>query len=91
MSDKAYEKLIQNIKKINKQEKIIYLGKMISDTVCDINGLKLNKDDLIFSEHIITGYQGVDKTIEPLKIGDLVLVFKLSDSKYAVIERMVNG
>lgn len=91
MSDKAYEKLIQNIKKINKQEQTIYLGKMISDTICEINGLRLDNNDLIYAEHLITGYQGVDKTIGKIKAGDLVLVIKLNNSKFAVTERMVSG
>jgi hypothetical protein len=89
MSDKAYEKLIQNIKKINKQEQTTYLGRMISDTVCDINGLRLDNSDLVYAQHLITGYQGVEETIGTLKAGDLVVVLKISSSKFAVIERMV--
>lgn len=90
MSDKAYEKLIQNSKKINKQEQIIYIGKMISDTVCEINGLRLDNSDLVYAEHLITGYQGVDKTIGRIRSGDMVLVIKINANKFAVTERVVS-
>lgn len=90
MSDKAYEKFIQSIIKINKQEQTIYIGQMLSNTMCEINGLRLDNSDLIYSEHLITGFQVADKTVPPIKSGDLVLVLKLNSSKFAIVDRMVN-
>lgn len=91
MSDRPYEKLIDCLKGLNNvQQRTIYMGQMLSVNSCQINALKLTSDDLLFSEHLITGYQSADAYIEPLDKGDIVLALKLNEDKYIIVERLVS-
>lgn len=90
MSDKPYENLISCIKGLNSSHQTVYLGQMLSSNSCQINNLKLASDDLLFSEHLVTGYQGEDIYIKSLAKGDYVLVLKLNEEKYIIVERLVS-
>ena len=93
MNDKGYEKLIAAIKQLTATKNNILLGVMLSSNSCKINELQLDRDDLYIAEHLTTGYlrnNGDTYTsVEGLKTGDLVLVCKICDEKYAIIERLV--
>lgn len=93
MNDKGYEKLIAAIKQLTATKNNILLGVMLSSNSCKINELQLDRDDLYIAEHLITGYLRTNgdthTSVERLKVGDLVLVCKISDEKYAIIERLV--
>ncbi|WP_455714677.1 DUF2577 family protein [Anaerosporobacter sp.] len=93
MNDKGYEKLIVAIKQLCASKNNILLGVMLSSNSCKINELQLDRDDLYIAEHLTTGYLRFNEdtytNVEKLKLGDLVLVCKISDEKYAIIERLV--
>lgn len=73
-----------------KNEKGVFLATMESATEVNISGLILEREDLLFSEHLLTGYKTADgKTVGALEKGDTVLLKQLSDEKYAVIERVI--
>lgn len=92
MSDKGYAKLISIIKTLA-ETKDIMIGTMKTGTVCQVNELLLEADDYYMSEHLQTGYvikqdDGYAE-VDPLRQGDIVLVAKINDEKYVVIERLV--
>lgn len=78
----SYEKIIQIIRKefnrMNQNQ--IRIAVMSGPTSCRMNHLDLDKEDLLFSEHLLNG---------KLKNGDMVLVVKISEEKFAVIEKLV--
>lgn len=55
------------------------LAEMTGETECDIGDLTLDSDDLLVADHL----KG------KLKTGDTVLVQRLDDETYAIIERLV--
>lgn len=76
------------------------LGIMQDAASCIAGDLLLSGDDLLVAEHLKTGYHyAVDNTvpslkndstfIEPLKEGDTVIIYRLSDEKYVILERVV--
>ena len=76
----------------------LQLGEMSSKTVCMVGDLKLEKDDYLISQHLteheITieepGYnKKTVKVYSRLKKGDIVLVQRISDEQYVIIERLV--
>lgn len=93
MNDIGYEKLLGIIKKVNSKKQNIYIGTMQSGDTCKINSLLLEREDLYISEHLVTGYV-IEKNDEyqqvgELKKGDIVLVIRISDDKFCVLERIV--
>ena len=94
----GYEKLIHMMK--NKDtSKNIFVTEMTSSDSCTVNGLPLNSDDLYITEHltvkvvnevVMNGEHAITVTYtEPLKKGDKVVVVKIDETKYAVLERVV--
>ncbi len=55
------------------------LAEMVGEKECDIGDLTLDGDDLLVADHL----KG------KLKTGDTVLVQRLDDETYAIIERLV--
>lgn len=55
------------------------LAEMTAETKCDIGDLVLDNDDLLVADHL----KG------KLKKGDTVLVQRVNDETYAIIERLV--
>ena len=46
-------------------------------------------DDLVFAQHLLTGYSAAeDRFIPPIQTGDKVLVIKLSDECFAVVAKL---
>lgn len=106
----GYEKLIMTIRKEGARNNppSIFIGEMTSKNECAIGSLSLDKEDLLFAEHLTkkivseidikaddkkvskTGINDKSKYIEPLKKGDKVLLYKVSEEKYVVIERVVS-
>lgn len=92
MSDKPYEKLFYEVNKISsEQQKTIIKATMKTSSSITLGDIPLDTDDLVISEHLKTGYYiSPEQFIEPLKAGDTVLLLKLSDEQYAIIERLVS-
>lgn len=81
----------------------IGIGEMTSSDSCKIGSLELDNDDLLIAEHLTKNYMHKLKIdvssshtvtdnseyIKPLKKGDVVLLIRISEEKYAIIERMV--
>lgn len=87
----GYDKLINTIKNLNPKGKNIYITTMDSPTSCKVNNLPLESDDLLIAEHLTTGWLKDGGTfIEPLKEGDIVLLIRLDDTRYIVLERLVS-
>lgn len=87
-----YEKIISQMRREGARgnEKGVFLGEMESATEVNAGGLLLEREDLLFAEHLLTGYVAEDGTkIGALKKGDTVLLKRLSAEKYAVIERVI--
>lgn len=77
MSDKGYEKMIACISKLNESRQEIYLATMDTSTTLHINELALDKEDLLKND-----------CITDLKEGDTVLVAKINDEQYVIMERV---
>ncbi len=85
----GYERLIKFIDGRQRPERNIRIGEMTANLGCEIGELVLFKDDLVFSEALLTGYyEGEDSFVPPLKKGDKVLVLKISGELYAVVARL---
>lgn len=81
----------------------LQLGVMTGASSCKVGDLSLDADDLYFPDHLLIRVatkvrvsfdeHGVfhDETeyIEPLKAGDLVVLYRLSDTRYIVLGRVV--
>lgn len=86
----GYERIINMMKNSKDSATNLFITNMDSPNACRVNNLLLRGDDLLISQHLATGwYKDKDTFIEPLKAGDMVIVVKLNDTKYAVLERMV--
>lgn len=77
MSDRPYEKLINSIKFLNTPDRLIYLGIMKSATSVVIGELQLSSEDLMVNTELLD-----------LKEGDRVLVIKVTNDRYAIVERL---
>lgn len=78
----------------------IQIGIMENAETCRIGKLVLTKGDLLIAEHLKTGYYyNIDRDnpetkndstfIKPLKAGDKVAVYRMSDTLYIILERLV--
>lgn len=76
------------------------IGVMKNATTCELGTQEIDKDFLLVAEHLITGYhKAVNNTspstkndntfVGPLKKGDMVLLYKLNDENYIILERLV--
>jgi hypothetical protein len=86
----GYEKIIKIMQSQTGSSDNIFIAIMDSSRSCTVNGLKLTSTDLLIAEHLTTGwYKDAYTQIEPLKQGDTVVVVRLSETKYAILERVV--
>ncbi len=94
----GYEKLLKIISNLNTSTPNTYLTTMESASSCRVGDLLLESEDFLIAEHLKTGY--VKKIIqsdgavtveyaEPLKQDDMVILMKLNNKKYAILERVV--
>lgn len=78
----------------------IQIGIMTGPASCKAGRLILSDDDLLIAEHLKTGYHRAvcaddpskkDEStfIEPLKSGDKVALYRISDELYIILERLV--
>lgn len=87
-----YEEILKVIQKEGKKgnTESIHIGTMTGGTSCKIGELPLSGNDLLIAEHLRTGYQKDKNTfIGPLKSGDKVAIYRISDEKYVILERLV--
>lgn len=89
----GYEKIIGLMQQQAQKPSSFSLTTMTSPTSCKIDKLFLDGDDLYIADHLKSGwYKNEGEAmvyVEPLKAGDMVLIFKINDAKYAVVERLV--
>lgn len=73
----------------------LYMTTMDTAKTCTVNNLKLTEEDLLISEHLTSKYlleyaDGTCTYSEPIQAGDTVLVVKINDSLFAILERLVS-
>lgn len=98
----AYEELLNVMRNEGKKDNTapIQVGVMTGAASCRIGKLTLSESDLLIAEHLKTGYHYAvyddkpskkDKNtfIGPLKSGDNVAVYRISDERYMILERLV--
>lgn len=79
----GYEKLINIMRGEASRNNVKYpvkIAVMTSQTTCTYGNMELDAEDLLFAEHL---------TKTTLKKGDVVLIVKVSEDRYALIERVV--
>lgn len=99
----AYERIIDIMRQQGSKSNpaSIQIGTMESATTCSIGKLKLSDDDLLVAEHLKTGFhksvnnytpslQSDITYVEPLKAGDTVALYRISDELYIILERLVS-
>lgn len=93
--DRNCERLLNAMKEAFSDDRGIYITTMKTKNTCNVNNLPLGEDDIYIAEHLTTGHMMKDgetyKFIRPLAAGDLVLLVKLNDEKYAIVERLVQA
>lgn len=82
----------------------LQLAVMTGPDTCQVNGMQLAAEDLMFADHLLSpsctavsqvapadGGQCSDKStyLPALKAGDTVLVYQYSETRFLVLERMV--
>ncbi|MCM1184434.1 MAG: DUF2577 domain-containing protein [Roseburia sp.] len=98
----AYEQILDIMRSEGRKDNTapIQIGIMTGAASCQIGKLQLSGDDLLIAEHLKTGYHCAvydnepskkDKKtfVEPLRKGDKVAVYRISDELYIVLERLV--
>lgn len=88
----AYEEILSVMRGEGKKDNPapIQIGVMTGAKSCKIGNLILSGGDLLIAEHLKTGYQKDNLTfIGPLKNGDQVAVYRISDERYLILERLV--
>lgn len=88
----AYEEILEVMRGEGEKRNpaSIQIGTMTGGTSCKIGDLPLSGSDLLMAEHLKTGYQKDKNTfIGPLKSGDQVAIYQISDEKYIILERLV--
>lgn len=90
----GYEKILRLIQKMSEGSPTIFFTVMDTASTCRVNELPLDSDDLLIAEHLKTGWYKQEGNsmvyVSPLKAGDSVLVVKINDEKYAILERLVS-
>lgn len=84
----GYEKLIKTMREEAGRDRVKYPVKvavMTSPTSCRYGQMELDAEDLLFADHLTV--QTEAKTI--LKAGDKVLITRISEDQFALIEKVV--
>lgn len=84
----AYEKLAKLM--VGKGTAGIKRGVVLKEKVIQAGELKLEKDDYLLPCYLKHGYMSDGKFIEPLQEGDEVLMYRMSDELYIILERLVS-
>lgn len=87
----AYEEILNLMRGEGKKDNTppIQIGEMQGEDTCKIGKLILSGNDLLIAEHLKTGYRCESGLVSPLKRGDIVTVYRMSDEIYLILERMV--
>lgn len=98
----AYEKILEVMRGEGRKDNPapIQIGIMTGEASCKIGKLMLESGDLLIAEHLKTGYhcavcgdepsrKDSNTFIEPLRSGDKVAVYRISDECYIILERLV--
>lgn len=90
----GYEKIIKMMQQQSKSHSVIAITVMDTATTCRFNELPLDAEDILIADHLKTGWYKKNgdsmQYIEPVKAGDTVLIVKLSEELYAIVERLVS-
>lgn len=90
----GYEKIVKIMQQQGSSPSMVFITTMDTQKSCKVNELMLDGDDLIIAEHLKTGYykQNGDtmQFVEPIKANDTVLIVKINNEQYAIIERLVS-
>ena len=83
----GYERLIKVMRaQEGKSENVFKIGTITQGLGCKTGELELFREDLFFSEELITGYlKGEDSFVLPAKKGDKVLLVRLNDETFVVL------
>lgn len=83
----GYERLIKVMRaQKGKGESVFKIGTITQGLGCKTGELELFREDLFFSEELITGYlKGEDSFVLPVKKGDKVLLVRLNDETFVVL------
>lgn len=85
----GYERITKFIDGRQKQQNAVRVGEITDAGGCLLGDLLLYPDDLVFAQHLLTGYSAAgDRVIPPVQAGDKVLVIKLSDECFAVVAKL---
>lgn len=97
----AYEKIISIMRNQGAVKNPIglQLAEMTDATSCDIGELHLEAEDLFISQHLtdyeieieLSGYKKDAIIYGHLKKGDIVLIQRISDEKYVIIEKLLEA
>lgn len=98
----AYEELLGVMRNEGSKDNTapIQIGVMTGAASCKIGKLTLSGGDLLIVEHLKTGYhcavrndnpskKDKDTFVGPLKSGDKVATYRISDELYIILERLV--
>lgn len=79
----------------------IKLATMTGAQTCSIGTMSLSAEDLYIPDRLLTSvctkvnvpdsHQDKSSYSTPLKAGDVVVLFQLSDTKYVILDRVVSG
>jgi hypothetical protein len=83
----------------------LQMGRMTGESSCKTGDLDLSSADLYIPDRLLKpmayevdasidkdhGFHDRTKYIEPLKAGDLVVLYRLSDTKYVILDRVAAG
>lgn len=85
----SYEKLVKILTK-GKNADGIKRGVVTGNSSIQVEELKLESDDYLLPCYLKYGYMSEGKFVPPLQNGDNVLLYRMSDELYIVLERLVS-
>jgi|GEM_PF-3586005 hypothetical protein len=90
----GYEKIVTLIQDLSKTASSFLITTMDTNSSCKANGTPLDSDDLFISEQLKTGWYRKEGNefvyVEPIKAGDTVLLIKVNEEQYVILERLVS-
>lgn len=96
-----YEKIIIMMRKqgMDQNPSGLLLGEMTSKNTCKIGDQEYQGDDLLVAQHLIKPictsvlvtdtHNDASTYLQPLKSGDLVILYPISSTQYVIIEKVV--
>ena len=86
----GYERLIKVMRsQKGKSESVFKVGTITQNLGCKTGDLELFREDLLFSQELLTGYlKGEKDFVSPVKKGDKVLIARLGEDFFVVISKL---